>query len=126
MAEPALRLDPAPAADAPAPAQVSLTAAAAAHVKEYAQLHDRPAAMRIGVRTSSCSAYAYTFDLLDDATAADHIARCHGVKVIIDGKSHAFLAGTEIDYRREGIQEGFCFTNPNVKGTCGCGESFTV
>lgn len=122
MAAPALELPPAAAGAA----ELRLTAAAAAHVKRFAREQGREAAMRIGVRTSSCSAYAYTFELKDDAAPEDFVAECDGVRVIVDAKSHLFLAGTEIDYRREGIQEGFCFTNPNVKGTCGCGESFTV
>ncbi|MBF2734628.1 MAG: iron-sulfur cluster assembly accessory protein [Betaproteobacteria bacterium AqS2] len=122
MAAPALAL-PAAAAGA---AELRLTAAAVAHVKRFADEHGRAAAMRIGVRTSSCSAFAYTFELKDDAAPEDFVVECDGVRVIIDPKSHSFLAGTEIDYQREGIQEGFAFNNPNVKGTCGCGESFTV
>lgn len=105
---------------------ITLTAAAIAHVKSFAKRHASEPAMRIGVRTSSCSAFAYTFELDDASTAADLVMEQDGVRVIVDPKSHAFLAGTEIDYRREGVQEGFHFENPNVKGTCGCGESFTV
>ena len=107
-------------------ANITLTQAAVNHIKSFASIHNKIAAIRIGVRTSSCSAYAYTFDLIDDAKDDDLVLAVDDVKVIVDQKSHIFLAGTQIDYRREGIQEGFCFENPNVKGSCGCGESFTV
>ena len=105
---------------------IKLTAAALAHVKSFASKHAVAPTMRIGVRTSSCSAFAYTFELDDAVAAEDLVIEQDGVTVIVDPKSHTFLAGTEIDYRREGVQEGFHFENPNVKGTCGCGESFTV
>lgn len=105
---------------------LSLTPSAVSHVLRYARKSDRPPAIRIGVRTSSCSAHAYTFDLTDKVGDGDRVFDCDGVRVAIDPKSLVFLEGTRIDYRKEGLQEGFAFENPNVKGTCGCGESFTV
>ena len=111
--------------DAPA-SPVKLTEAAVEHIKGFAAKRGLPAVMRIGVRTSSCSAFAYTFELDNSREADDLVFGFDGATVVIDPKSGSFLAGTEIDYRREGIQEGFHFENPNVKGVCGCGESFTV
>ena len=110
----------------PAKANVFLTEAAAEHVKRYAKEHGKPVAIRIGVKTSSCSAHAYNFELDDKVTGDDHACESNGVKIAIDHKSHLMLDGTTIDFRKEGLQEGFEFENPNVKGTCGCGESFTV
>lgn len=107
-------------------ANIMMTDAAAGHVLGYAEREGRPAQIRIGVRTSSCSAYAYTFELDGDLRDDDFVGECGGVRVAVDPKSHSFLDGTTIDFRREGLQEGFQFDNPNVKGTCGCGESFTV
>ena len=115
-----------PAAAVAADARVSLTAAAVQHVKQFARSKDKPCSVRVGVRTSSCSAYAYTFELNTKVAADDYICEYDGVKLIIDPKSLVFLDGMKIDFRREGIQEGFHFENPNIKGTCGCGESFTV
>ena len=106
--------------------QVTMSDPAAQHVHKYAVAHDKPAAIRIGVRTSSCSAHAYTLELDGRRETDDHVCQSRGITLIIDPKSMLFLAGTHIDYGREGLQEGFRFTNPNVKGTCGCGESFTV
>lgn len=106
--------------------EVSLTDAAIAHVRSYAQKHQRDCALRIGVRTSSCSAHAYTFELDARAEEGDYVWDTNGVRLIIDPKSLLFLSGTQIDYQKEGLQEGFAFENPNVKGSCGCGESFTV
>jgi iron-sulfur cluster assembly protein len=107
-------------------ARITMSERAAQHVLKYAKAHGKPAAIRIGVRTSSCSAHAYTFELNDLYDADDYVCRSRQVTLIIDPKSLVFLAGTNIDYGREGLQEGFRFVNPNVKGTCGCGESFTV
>lgn len=110
----------------PATDAITLSQAAVAHVKTYAKKLKRASALRIGVRTSSCSAHAYTFELDDTQADGDYVTDQDGVRLIVDPKSYLFLAGTRIDYKKEGLQEGFAFDNPNVKGTCGCGESFTV
>jgi iron-sulfur cluster assembly protein len=78
------------------------------------------------VRTTGCSGYAYTLEFADQIEATDSIFEQNGVKLIVDPKSLVFLDGTELDYSREGLNEGFKFNNPNVKGSCGCGESFSV
>ena len=124
MASPAVAMDA--VSDQYDQARVSLTAAALEHVRNYALKLGKGTMIRIGVRTSSCSAHAYTFELDDSLSEDDHVIEIDGVRVAIDHKSHLFLEGTKIDFRREGLQEGFSFENPNVKGECGCGESFTV
>ncbi len=107
-------------------AVITMSPAAAAHAKKFAALHGVPCSMRVGVRTAHCSAYAYTCDLDDCTRADDTTYTCHGVRILVDPKSLVYLAGTHIDYRREGLQAGFQFANPNMRGTCGCGDSFTV
>ena len=69
---------------------------------------------------------AYVLEFADEAEEDDLIFEDHGVKVLVDPKSILYLEGTELDYTREGLNEGFKFNNPNVKDECGCGESFNV
>nr|WP_208533324.1 iron-sulfur cluster assembly protein IscA [Pseudomonas aeruginosa] len=82
--------------------------------------------IRLGVRTTGCSGLAYVLEFVDELAAEDLVFESHGVKVIIDPKSLVYLDGTELDFTREGLNEGFKFNNPNVRGECGCGESFNV
>ena len=82
--------------------------------------------IRLAVKTSGCSGMAYILEFADDIGEGDEVFEDHGVKVIVDAKSLIYLDGTELDYTKEGLNEGFKFNNPNVKGECGCGESFTV
>ena len=82
--------------------------------------------MRIGVKTSGCSGMSYKLEFADEAAAGDLVFESHGVKVLVDPKSLPYIDGTELDYAREGLNEGFKFNNPNVKDQCGCGESFNV
>jgi iron-sulfur cluster assembly protein len=82
--------------------------------------------LRVGVRTSGCSGMAYKLEFADAIAAEDETFESHGVKVLVDQKSLPFVDGTELDYTREGLNEGFKFSNPNVKDQCGCGESFNV
>ena len=82
--------------------------------------------MRLGVRTSGCSGMAYVLEFADEINDDDQVFESHGVKVIVDPKSLTYLDGTEVDFAREGLNEGFQFNNPNVKDACGCGESFNV
>ena len=82
--------------------------------------------IRIGVKTSGCSGMAYTLEFVDDIDENDTVFEQDGVKVFIDPKSLVYLDGTQVDYTKEGLQEGFKFENPNVKESCGCGESFHV
>ena len=78
------------------------------------------------MRTSGCSGMAYTLEFVDESLPEDLCFESFGVKVLIDPKSLTFLDGTELDFAREGLNEGFKFNNPNVKNSCGCGESFNV
>ena len=82
--------------------------------------------MRQGIKTKGCSGLAYKIEYVDEVSPEDQVIDVHGVKVVIDPKSLAYLDGTELDYVREGLNEGFRFTNPNERDRCGCGESFRV
>ena len=82
--------------------------------------------IRLGVKTAGCSGMAYKLEFADAVNPEDVEFASHGVKVLIDPKSLPYLAGTELDYTREGLNEGFKFNNPNVKDQCGCGESFNT
>ena len=86
----------------------------------------RASGLRLGVRTSGCSGMAYVLEFVDEPTPEDIVFEDKGVKVVVDGKSLQFLDGTQLDFVKEGLNEGFKFTNPNVKDECGCGESFHV
>jgi len=105
---------------------ISVTEPAARHIES--QLHKRGSGVgiRVGVRTSGCSGHAYVLEFVDSAETDDKVFEEFGVKIIIDPKSLVYLDGTELDFVKEGLNEGFQFNNPNVKDECGCGESFTV
>jgi iron-sulfur cluster assembly protein len=105
---------------------ISMTAAAANHVAKFLANRGKGVGIRLGVRTSGCSGMAYVLEFADVLEADDLVFEDHGVKVIVDPKSMLYLDGTELDYTREGLNEGFKFRNPNVKDACGCGESFNV
>jgi iron-sulfur cluster assembly protein len=105
---------------------VSLTDAAAAHVKKYLSNRGKGVGLRLGVRTTGCSGMAYVLEFADEVAENDTVFEDHDVKVIIDAKSLVYLDGTELDFSKEGLNEGFKFNNPNVKDECGCGESFNV
>ena len=106
--------------------KVSLTPAAAAHVQRSLSKRGKGIGLRLGVKTSGCSGLAYKLEFADSLDEGDQQFECHGVQLIVDPKSLAYLDGTELDFVREGLNEGFKFRNPNVKNECGCGESFTV
>ncbi len=105
---------------------ITLTESAAKHVKKFLENRGKGAGLRLGVRTSGCSGMAYVLEFTDAIDASDQVFEDKGVKVVVDGKSLLYLDGTELDFVREGLNEGFKFNNPNVKAACGCGESFTV
>ncbi|ANN77413.1 iron-sulfur cluster assembly protein IscA [Bordetella flabilis] len=105
---------------------VTLTSQAANHISRYLQRRGKGVGLRLGVRTTGCSGMAYKLEYVDEPDAMDQVFESHGVKVFVDPKSLAYIDGTELDYAREGLNEGFKFHNPNEKATCGCGESFTV
>ena len=105
---------------------ISLTPAAAERVRNFLLKRGKGEGLRLGVRTSGCSGMAYVIEYADQIEPQDLVYESNGVKVIVDPKSLSYLDGTELDYTREGLNEGFKFNNPNVKDSCGCGESFNV
>ncbi len=105
---------------------VTLTEKAARRVQESIAKRGRGIGLRLGVRTAGCSGLAYTMEFADGREASDREFESNGVTVLIDPKSLPYLAGIELDFVREGLNEGFKFHNPNSKAQCGCGESFTV
>ena len=105
---------------------VTLTERAAQHVQTFLAKRGKGVGLRVGVRTSGCSGMAYKLEFADALNPDDHEFESHGVKVVVDPKSLPYLEGTQLDYTREGLNEGFKFLNPNVKDECGCGESFNV
>ena len=105
---------------------ITLTENAARHVQAFLAKRGRGGALRLGVRTSGCSGLAYKLEFADAMNPDDVQFESHGVKLVVDPKSLQFIDGTELDYTREGLNEGFKFRNPNVKDECGCGESFNV
>ena len=105
---------------------VTLTQSAAQHVARHLAKRGKGIGLRLGVRTSGCSGLAYKLEYADEMRPEDVTFESNGITVIVDPKSLPYLEGTELDFTREGLQEGFKFNNPNVKDACGCGESFTV
>jgi iron-sulfur cluster assembly protein len=105
---------------------ITLTEPAANHVKAYLENRGKGIGLRLGVRTSGCSGMAYVLEFADEINDEDEVFEDHGIKVIVDPKSMVYLDGTELDFGKEGLNEGFKFNNPNVKDECGCGESFNV
>ncbi len=105
---------------------ITMTQNAAERVRKFIAQRGAGAGLRVGVRTTGCSGKAYVIEYADRIEPDDHVYESHGVKVIVDPKSLIYLDGTELDYTREGLKEGFKFNNPNVKDSCGCGESFNV
>ena len=105
---------------------VTLTDRAAQHVQRYIEKRGKGIGLRLGVRTTGCSGLAYKLEFADEVKPEDTTFETNGVRVLVDPKSLAYLDGTELDFVREGLNEGFKFNNPNEKDRCGCGESFNV
>ncbi|MBP8794538.1 MAG: iron-sulfur cluster assembly protein IscA [Brachymonas sp.] len=105
---------------------ITLTPAAASHVQRSLVRRGKGLGVRLGIKTTGCSGLAYKIEYVDEVSPEDQVIDVHGLKVVIDPKSLAYLDGTELDYVREGLNEGFRFTNPNERDRCGCGESFRV
>jgi len=105
---------------------VTLSEAAAKHVANFIAKRGKGFGIRLGVKTSGCSGMAYKLEFADVAEPEDIVFDSHGVKVLVDPKSLPYIDGTELDFAKEGLNEGFKFNNPNVKDQCGCGESFNV
>ena len=105
---------------------ITLTETAAGRVQAFLDNRGKGMGLRVGIKTSGCSGMAYVLEFIDDTEDGDEVFESQGVKIIVDAKSLLYIDGTELDYGKEGLNEGFLFNNPNVKGECGCGESFTV
>ena len=105
---------------------ISLTESAARRVKSYLEKRGRGVGLRIGVKRTGCSGWAYLIDYADEIDSNDVVFEEGDVKVVVDSKSLELIDGTEVDFVKEGLNEAFKFRNPNIKGECGCGESFSV
>ena len=105
---------------------ITLTTKAANHVQTNIAKRGKGVGLRLGVRTTGCSGLAYKLEFADQVQDGDLEFESNGVKVLVDPKSLPYIDGTELDFAREGLNEGFKFNNPNVKDECGCGESFNV
>ena len=105
---------------------ITLSEAAARHVQKSLVKRGQGVGLRLAVKTSGCSGLAYAIEFADALQPEDIQFASHGVTLLVDPKSLPFLDGTELDFVREGLNEGFKFNNPNAKSACGCGESFGV
>lgn len=105
---------------------ISLSEAAARHINKYLAKRGKGIGIRLGVKTSGCSGMAYKLEYADEVAEGDQVFESQGLKVLVDLKSLPYLEGTELDFVREGLKEGFKFNNPNSTDECGCGESFKV
>lgn len=105
---------------------VTMTAAAKERVQSFLVNRGKGLGLRLGIKTTGCSGLAYVLEFVDGLNEDDELFTIDGVNIIIDAKSLVYLAGIELDFVKEGLNEGFKFTNPNAKGECGCGESFNV
>jgi iron-sulfur cluster assembly protein len=105
---------------------IRMTEAAARHIQKFLANRGKGVGIRLEVRTSGCSGMAYVLEFVDQIENDDLVFEDHGVQVVVSPKSLVYLDGTELDFTREGLNEGFKFNNPNVKNQCGCGESFGV
>ena len=105
---------------------VQISENAASQVTRQLQKRGSGIGLRLGVKKSGCTGFAYVVDYADEVGVEDTVFEQHGVKVVISQESLPYLDGITVDYRREGISEAFKFDNPNIKAMCGCGESFAV
>ena len=105
---------------------ITLTERAAEHVKGFLAREQATAGLRVAVKPTGCSGYMYVVELANDVLEHDRVFQSHGIPIVVDGESLKYLEGTEVDYARDGLNEGFRFANPNVAATCGCGESFSL
>jgi len=105
---------------------ITMTENAAQHVQNFLTKRGKGVGLRLGVRTSGCSGMAYKLEFADMVDDQDLQFVSNGVTLLVDQQSLPYIDGMELDYTREGLNEGFKFNNPNVKDACGCGESFTV
>lgn len=105
---------------------ITLTEAAAQRARSALEARGKGIGLRLGVRTTGCSGMAYVMEFADELEEGDTVFEDKGVQLVINPRSLVYLDGTELDYTREGLNEGFRFNNPNEASRCGCGESFAV
>lgn len=105
---------------------IKVSDAAAQRAQSFLVNRGKGIGLRLGVKTTGCSGLAYVLEFVDELNPDDEVFEDNGVKIIIDGKSLVYLDGTQLDFSKEGLNEGFQFNNPNANGECGCGESFNV
>lgn len=105
---------------------ITLTERAAQHVRDFMARESNQQGLRLAVKPTGCSGYMYVVELAEQVQNHDEVFESHGVPIVVDAQSLKYLDGTQVDYAREGLNEGFQFDNPNVSATCGCGESFTL
>ena len=105
---------------------ITITESAATRVKAFLDNRGKGIGLRVGVKTTGCSGMAYVIEFADQVDQDDTVFEERGVKIIVDPKCLMYLDGTELDFTKEGLNEGFKFINPNEKARCGCGESFSV
>ena len=105
---------------------ISMSEAAQQHVANHLKNRGKGQGIRLGVRTNGCSGMSYVLEFVDEADPGDAVFPAGEVKLFVDPKSLLYLDGTELDFVKEGLNEGFQFNNPNVKDECGCGESFNI
>lgn len=105
---------------------ITVTEAAARHIRGQLTRRGKGLGIRLGVRTSGCSGMAYVLEFVDVVDEGDQVFEDYEVKVFVDPKSLVYLDGTELDFVKEGLNEGLQFNNPNAISECGCGESFNV
>jgi len=106
--------------------KIELTESAAKQIRKQLAGRGKGIGLRVGVKNVGCSGFGYTYDYADDVHAGEHTFEAHEAKVVVDSKSLEFLDGSTLDFVAEGFKRVFKWTNPNVDGTCGCGESFSV
>ena len=105
---------------------ITLTDVAADRVRTFLDNRGKGVGLRLAIKTHGCSGMAYVMEFADEIEETDNVFETNGLKIIVDPKSLVYLDGTEMDFTKEGLSEGFKFSNPNEDGECGCGESFTV
>lgn len=103
-----------------------LSASAAARIQAQIAKRGKGLGLRVGVKKSGCSGYAYTMDYADEIGPGDEVFESHGAKLIVKSEHLPMLQGLTLDFQKQGLNESFKFINPNVKAQCGCGESFAV
>ena len=105
---------------------ISVTNSAAEHIASQLETRGHGLCIRVGVTTTGCSGMAYVLEFVDELKNGDEVFENQGIKIVVDQKSLVYVKGTEMDFVKQGVNEGFEFKNPNAKGECGCGESFSV